>query len=203
MTTSRAPWGTESVSCVPLCWLPFLPGPCPFRLFPGTLPILPTNHVHTSPCLRIGFCDPAQDSGYLRVVELCSYHCLFTFSNFSLLNVYVLHNNNGKNTKKNNVKDGERCDSQRSAPHSSFCAPLSSQHTQEHVNMHRRSGPGRGKARAVSRRTSVAGRGVIVRGWWCSRNHREAQGSCLFSQMREQRPRDGEGLARGLKVTDS
>lgn len=108
-----------------------------------------------------------------------------------------------KKNKKNNVKDGERCDSQRSAPHSSFCAPLSSQHTQEHVNMHRRSGPGRGKARAVSRRTSVAGRGVIVRGWWCSRNHREAQGSCLFSQMREQRPRDGEGLARGLKVTDS
>ena len=69
--------------------------------------------------------------------------------------------------------------------------------------MHRRSGPDRGKTRAVSRRTSVAGRGAIVRGWWCSRNHREAQGSCLFSQMREQRPRDGEGLARGLKVTDS
>ena len=128
------------------------------------------------------------------------HHCSFTFSNFSLLNVYVLHNNNGKK-QKNNVKDGERCDGQRSAPHSSFCAPLSSQRTQEHVNMHR-SGPGRGKARAVSRRTSVAGRGVTVRGWWCSRNHREAQGSCLFSQMREQRPRDGEGLARGLKVTD-
>ena len=54
----------------------------------------------------------------------------------------------------------------------------------------------------MSRRISVVGRGVI------GRDQRvvalkEAQGSCLFSQMREQRPKDGEGLARGLMVTES
>ena len=163
MTVPRAPWGTESVSCVPLCWLPFLPGPCPFRLFLGTLPILPTNHVHTNPCLRIGFCRPSPRQWLsLSCGNMHDFHhCLFTMSNFSLLNMYVLYNNNSK--KQNNVKDGERCDGQRSAPHSSFGTPLSSQHTEKHVTVHR-SGPGRSWTRAVSRRTSVAGRGVIARG---------------------------------------
>lgn len=38
--------------------------------------------------------------------------------------------------------------------------------------------------------------------YWCSRICREAQGSSLFSQVGEQRPRDGEGLADSLAVTD-